>query len=49
MAMATTGESTLRYLLGLDEDAYITATLLGCSAVIMFVSCWILGERHTHH
>ena len=31
------------------EEAYITATILGFSATLMFVSCWVLGERHYHH
>ena len=31
------------------ENAFITATMLGVSAVIMFVACWVLGERHSHH
>ena len=33
----------------LYEEAYITASILGFSAIIMFLSCWVLGERHTHH
>ena len=35
--------------LALYEEAYITATVLAFSATLMFIACWILGERHTHH
>ena len=33
----------------LYESAYITASILGFSALLMFVSCWLLGGRHHHH
>ena len=39
----------IEMVLAIYEEAYITASVLAVSAILMFMACWILGERHTHH
>ena len=34
--------------LAIYEEAYLTATVLGVFATLMFMASWILGEKHTH-
>ena len=34
--------------LAIYEEAYITASVLGISAMGMFLACKVLGEEHTH-
>jgi hypothetical protein len=39
----------IEMLSAIYEEAYITAGLLGFSAIGMFLACWILGDNAQHH
>ena len=34
--------------LAIYEEAYLTATVLGVFATLMFMASWVLGDNHTH-
>ena len=34
--------------LAIYEEAYLTATVLGVFATLMFMASWVLGDKHTH-